>query len=177
MASNDRGGKSGTRGRTTGSAAKEGSGGRGRSGGRETGARTAGRSGRSSERQSSSSGRSNEGSGGFLAAVKARPLASAVFAAGAAGASAFLWAKRAQLTDQINELTEAVSERFASSGEDSAESYSEGEAFSGSGGGSGRKGRGKRSQSEIAEEALSLKETGRQDETLAGQSKVGAIAY
>lgn len=45
------------------------------------------------------------GIGGFLDAVKQRPLASAAIAAGAAGASAFLWARRSQIGEQITELT------------------------------------------------------------------------
>ena len=56
---------------------------------------------------------SRETSGSFLAAVRERPLAAAVLAAGAAGASAFLWARRAQLSEQVNTLSDAISERFS----------------------------------------------------------------
>ncbi len=52
----------------------------------------------------------------FIAAVRQRPLASAAIAAGAAGAGAFLWAKRGQISDQFSDLTESVSERFGSQG-------------------------------------------------------------
>ena len=52
--------------------------------------------------------------GGFIEAVKARPLRTAAIAAGAAGASAFLWARRAQLADQVSNLGDAISERFVS---------------------------------------------------------------
>ncbi|MCA1654169.1 MAG: hypothetical protein ABR588_08140 [Sphingomicrobium sp.] len=112
-----------------------------------------------------------------MAAVKARPFASAAIAAGAAGASAFLWAKRAQLSDQLSELTDAVSERFSSDDDQSngMDSFSEAKSERMSSGG-----RSKRPQSEIAEEALSLKETGRQGRAPSAgssQSKVGSIAY
>lgn len=62
---------------------------------------------------SRNSAKSRDTSGSFLAAVRERPFAAAAIAAGAAGASAFLWARRAQLTEQVNTLSDAISERFS----------------------------------------------------------------
>ena len=91
-------------------------------------------------------------SNSWLDSARDRPYATAAIAAGVAGVGAFLWSRRGQIGelaesgyDRVSELT---SERF---GSDS------------------------RSQSEIAEEALTLKETG--DEQTISQTKVGAVAY
>ena len=76
-------------------------------------------------------------SGSFIDSLKDRPYATAAAAAGVAAAGAFLWARR----DQIGEM--------ASSGMDK---FSELKAQ--------RMGSG-RTQEEISEEALTLKETGK----------------
>jgi hypothetical protein len=76
-------------------------------------------------------------SGSFIDALKDRPYATAAAAAGVAAAGAFLWARR----DQIGEI--------ASSGMDK---FSELKAQ--------RMGSG-RTQEQISEEALTLKETGK----------------
>jgi hypothetical protein len=77
---------------------------------------------------------------GFFGSVRDRPGASAAVVAGAAGlaaAGAFLWTRRGQVGEMLNSgmdrLSELKSERMGSS----------------------------RSQEEIAEEALTLKETGK----------------
>ena len=77
---------------------------------------------------------------GFFEAVRDKPAASAALVAGAAGiaaASAFLWTRRGQIGDMVSSgmdrLTELKAERMGSA----------------------------QSQEEIAEEALTLKETGR----------------
>ena len=76
-------------------------------------------------------------SGSFIDAMRDRPYATAAAAAGVAAASAFLWSKRDQIGD------------FASSGMDKFNELK-----------SQRMGHG-RSQGEISEEALTLKETGK----------------
>jgi len=78
-------------------------------------------------------------SDGFMDTARERPLASAAVVAGVAAAGAFLWSRRGQISDVFNDgmdrLSELKAERMgASSG---------------------------RSQTELAEEALTLKETGR----------------
>ena len=76
-------------------------------------------------------------SGSFIDAMRDRPYATAAVAAGAAAAGAFLWARRDQISEiastGMDKLSEFKSERMGSDP----------------------------TQSEIAEEALTLKETGR----------------
>jgi len=76
-------------------------------------------------------------SGSFIDAMRDRPYATAAAAAGVAAAGAFLWSKRGQIGDMassgMDRLSELKSERMGSS----------------------------HSQSDIAEEALTLKETGK----------------
>ena len=122
-------------------------------------------------------------SGGFLNAVRQRPLASAAIAAGAAGAGAFLWAKRSQLSNQFSDITDSLSERFSGSedsGYDSGTGMDPASEYVSQPMGSG--GLSTKTQSDIAEEALSMKDIGIQSErpmdpTLAQQSKAGVIAY
>ena len=99
--------------------------------------------------------------------ARERPFAAATAAVGAAAAGLFLWSRRAQISDQLTNLSDQVSEwsQNMRSGEGSA-------FFSG----------GKKDQSEIAEEALTLKSTGRKtkrpvDSTVEQQTKAGAVAY
>jgi hypothetical protein len=90
----------------------------------------------------------------FLGALKQKPYAAAGVAAGVAAAGAFLWSKRSQIGEAIDsgmdKLDEYKAERF---GED-------------------------KSQEEIAEEALTLKETGAKTkpETSNQEAKAGAKA-
>ncbi|MDP9085787.1 MAG: hypothetical protein M3N02_03350, partial [Pseudomonadota bacterium] len=63
----------------------------------------------------STSARTSPNSGSFLSTVRERLFAAAAIVAGAAGAGAFLWAKRAQLTEQVSHLSEAIGERFSGS--------------------------------------------------------------
>ena len=73
---------------------------------------------------------------GIFDTARERPLASAAVVAGVAAAGAFLWSRRGQISDAFNDgmdrLSELTAERMTSD----------------------------RSQAEIAEEALTLKETG-----------------
>ena len=114
----------------------------------------------SSSRSSGNSGsarraRDSEGrftSNSWLDSARDRPYATAAIAAGVAGVGAFLWSRRGQ----IGELAESGYDRVSELTAD-------------------RFGSDSRSQSEIAEEALTLKETG--DEQAISQTKVGAVAY
>ena len=87
-------------------------------------------------RKRDSKGRFDDG--GFMDAARERPLASAALAAGVAAAGAFLWSRRGQIGEAFNDgmdrLSELKAERMG--------------ATSG------------RSQAELSEEALTLKETG-----------------
>ena len=108
----------------------------------------------------------NQYSGGVLDIAREKPIAAAAVAAGAAATGLFLWSKRAQITDQINNLTDQLGEWKQSMGSTEDDFGNESLIGSGSTGSSTNMGtksrrsnRGK-SQSDIAEEALTLKETG-----------------
>jgi hypothetical protein len=53
-------------------------------------------------------GRGRGSSAGILDVAREAPLATAAAAAGAVAAGVFLWSKRAQITDQINEWTDSL---------------------------------------------------------------------
>jgi hypothetical protein len=132
--------------------------------------------GRTGSGSSSTSGtrskKSNNGS--FLGTLKDRPYAAAGVAAGVAGvaaASAFLWSKRSQIGEAIDSGMEKLEQLKAERWD----------------------GEEKRGQSAIAEEALTLKETGRKSKGARGpvaqpdikaeiaesnqEAKAGAKAY
>ncbi|MDP9164442.1 MAG: hypothetical protein M3N06_10160 [Pseudomonadota bacterium] len=153
MATNNRGGTTGrsssNKKSTTGTT-------RARSAGnRSTGTRSSGGRSEASKREIAGGY-----AGGFIEAVKARPLTTAAIAAGAAGASAFLWAKRAQLADQVGELRDSISERFASDDSASSTDYEDATTASPSS-----------SSTKKARKASST------DPMMAEQSAVGAISY
>lgn len=96
---------------------------------------------------------------GVMSTARDNPLATAAAVGGAVAAGVFLWSRRNQITDQISGLANQISEwregiapetDFASDGTDPDESFI---ASSGS--------RGRRNQTQISEEALTLKETGK----------------
>ena len=138
--------------------------------------------------------------GPVVKTVRSRPYTAVAFLAGTAAAAAFLWVKRAVIGEQTAAAREKISdlreqageqagilreeagekvkafrgklnERFVASGE-ATEIDVEGEARAHVGEFAPRK-----SQSEIAAEALSLKQIGETDRSPGEQSKVGAIAY
>lgn len=147
-------------------------------------ARSTKRRGNSSTSNASTSKIAGGTAGSFVKAIRARPYAAAAIAAGAAGASAFLWAKRAligeqagvagdkfgELADRASTLRGKINDRFFAA-EDNSDvgpaSAAKADRMT-----SGR--RSKRSQSDIAAEELSLKQI---DPMVAEQSKVGAVAY
>jgi hypothetical protein len=96
---------------------------------------------------------------GWRETAKDRPMAAASLAAAAVGAGVFLWSRRNQISDQITNLSEQLGEwreSFGTTGETFAGDSGETTGFIASP--KGR--RDRKSQSEIAEEALTLKETG-----------------
>ena len=52
----------------------------------------------------------NQYSNGWMDTAKERPLASAVTAAAAVGAGVFLWSRRNQISEQLSNLTDQISE-------------------------------------------------------------------
>ena len=103
--------------------------------------------------------RNSEGrfaSKGVTGPLRDNPWTSAAIAAGAAGIGAFLWSKRNQLGEVLDSGMDRLSELKAE-----------------------RMGGGPRSQEEISEEALTLKETGAKPNppTSNQEAKAGAKAY
>ena len=81
---------------------------------------------------------------GIMGSARSNPVAAAAAVGGAVAAGVFLWSRRSQISDQIGNLSDQLSE---------LRQGREGDSY-GSASSSGR------SQTEIAEEALRLKETG-----------------
>jgi len=129
-----------------------------------------GRGGNSRSRNNNPTGRNQYSSGGVLDLARERPFAAAATAVGAAAAGLFLWSKRSQISDQLTNLSDQISEWSENArGED---------------GFIGRnfKGSDDLDQSDIAEEAMTLKATGKKtkrpvDPTVENQTKAGAVAY
>ncbi len=97
-------------------------------------------------------------SGSFMSAAYDRPLASAAAAAGVAAAGAFLWSRRGQIGDAFSSGVDRLSEMKA------------------------ERMRSDRSQEEISEEALTLKETGRKSKGPRGplaqqEIRAGLVAH
>jgi hypothetical protein len=105
---------------------------------------------------------------GWVDSARERPFAAAAAVGGAVAAGVFLWSKRNEISDQLSGLSDQISEwresMMSDSGsDDPGESAGEGFMAQPS------RRRGRKSQTEIMEEALTLKETG------AGQTKSRAI--
>jgi hypothetical protein len=111
-----------------------------------------------------SRGRNNNPEGrnqysGLASRARENPLAAAAAVGGAVAAGVFLWSRRNQISDQIGSLSDQISEwrEGMSSSEDMSGGNTSSEPFMAS---SSRRG-GRKNQSEISEEALTLKETGK----------------
>jgi len=105
---------------------------------------------------------------GWTETAKDRPFATAAAAAAAVGAGVFLWSRRNQITDQLSNLNDQISEwregmssGSSGFGRDDADDSFMASSGSGSSSASGARRGGRRTQTEIAEEALTLKETGK----------------
>ena len=100
--------------------------------------------------------------GGMMTMARDSPLAAAAVIGSAVAAGLFLWSRRNELSDQIKSLSEQISdwrEQRSSDNDPTAAATSPDEPFvmrSGSGSGSGD--RRRRTQAEISEEALTVKE-------------------
>jgi hypothetical protein len=116
-------------------------------------------------RNNSRGSRNNNPSGrnqysGWTETARDRPFAAAAAAAAAVGAGVFLWSRRNQISDQLSNLSDQISEwregMSSNSGFETQEEVS-GEGFMAQ---PNRRG-GRKTQREISEEALTLKETGK----------------
>jgi hypothetical protein len=111
------------------------------------------------------SGRNNNPDGrnqysGMMSTASDNPFATAAAIGGAVAAGAFLWSRRNQISEQIGNLADQIRvwrEDLESSGYFAADDTT-GESFMATSG--SRRRRGGRSQAEISEEALTLKEIG-----------------
>ena len=108
------------------------------------------------------SGRNQYSDWGVMEMARERPIAAAATAVGAAAAGLFLWSKRTQISEQINSLSEQFGEwrdSMASTNEYGADETGSTDNMTTA---SNTRGRGnRRSQAEISEEAITLKETGK----------------
>ena len=99
---------------------------------------------------------------GLMGSARENPMAAAAAVGGAVAAGVFLWSRRNQISDQIGSLADQISEwrdGMSSTGDFIEEDAGTGDGFIASSG--SRKRGGRRSQTEIAEEALTLKDTGK----------------
>ena len=99
----------------------------------------------------------NQYDSGWIDSARERPLATAAAVGGAVAAGVFLWSRRNQITDQLSHLTDQISDWREGMMSDSDDTET---GQSGSFMASANRGGGRKSQSDIAEEALTLKETG-----------------
>ena len=116
-------------------------------------------------RSTSRGGRNNNPEGrnqysGLMGTARENPLAAAAAVGGAVAAGVFLWSRRNQISDQIGSLSEQISEwrDGLSSGDDFAsQDSSSGQGFMAQ----PTRRSGRKTQGEISEEALTLKQTGK----------------
>jgi len=112
-------------------------------------------------RNNNPSGRNQYSDWGVMEMARERPFTAAATAVGAAAAGLFLWSKRAQISEQMNSLSEQFGEwrdnmstsEFGADDIGSTDSKASGSAT--------RQRGNRRTQAEISEEALALKETGK----------------
>jgi hypothetical protein len=111
---------------------------------------------------------------GWVDTAKDRPMATAAAAAAAVGAGVFLWSRRNQISDQLGNLSDQISDwtqsmRSSSDGEMAMAGTDSAYEEAGTTRSSGR--RGRKSQSDMSAEALTLKQTG----ATANRPKAGAV--
>ena len=107
-------------------------------------------------RNNNPSGR-NQYSGGVMDMARDKPFAAAGMAAAAVGAGVFLWSKRNQISEQISNLSDQFSEWSQNMRSTDEADFDDTAGLATSNRSSSRK-----NQTQIAEEALTLKETGSQ---------------
>ena len=98
---------------------------------------------------------------GLMGSARENPLAAAAAVGGAVAAGVFLWSRRNQISDQIGNLSDQISgwrDGFRSDSDFASGDDTDTENFIAS---PRRRGSARKSQSEIAEEAMTLKETGK----------------
>ena len=105
----------------------------------------------------------NQYSSSWMDSARDRPMAAAATAAAAVGAGVFLWSKRNQISEQLSNLSDQISEwteTMRSNSQDDFETDIPETELATTGAKSGSRRSSRRTQQEISEEALTLKETG-----------------
>ena len=104
----------------------------------------------------------NQYSGGVMEMAREKPFTTALGAAAAVGAGVFLWSRRNQISEQLSGLSDQINEwKESYSNEDFGSEALIGSGSTGSSTNLGTKSRRNKdkTQAEISQEALSLKET------------------
>ena len=112
-------------------------------------------------------GRNQYSGSGWMESARERPYTAAAVTAAAVGAGVFLWSKRSMISDQISQLGDQISswrDEMMAGDESGDQAADSGEPFMAK----PARRSSRKSQSEIAEEALSLKETGQSTEPAVG---------
>jgi len=112
---------------------------------------------------------------GWVDSARERPFTAAAAVGGAVAASVFLWSRRNQISDQLSGLSDQISEWREGMDRDNKSAGEEGFIAR-----SNR--RGAKSQSDIAEEAMTLKETGKKakqpkNDFIGEQNRTGVGAH
>ena len=100
----------------------------------------------------------NQYNGSWMDAAKDRPMTTAAAAAAAVGAGVFLWSKRNQISEQLSNLSDQISDWTESMRSNEQDEFETEPVTTGAKSSSRRSPR--KTQQEVAEEALTLKETG-----------------
>ena len=104
----------------------------------------------------------NQYSSSVVSTARDNPIATAAAVGGAVAAGVFLWSRRNQISDQISNLADQISEWRDGTGSDSDFSRENpSEPFMASSSSSSRSRGGRKNQAQLSEEALTLKETGK----------------
>ncbi len=126
----------------------------------------------------------NQYSNNWLDSARDRPLTAAAAVGGAIAAGVFLWSKRNQISEEVGRLGEQIGEWRDSMQSDESFEQASPDAATGfiAQANKAKRGKARKSQQEIAEEALTLKDSAEVstrplDPVIEDQFKVGTVAY
>ncbi len=137
-----------------------------------------------SSRNNNPEGHNQYSNNNWLDSARDRPLTAAAAVGGAVAAGVFLWSRRNQISEEIGRLGEQIGEwrdSMQSDGPFQQASTGDTTGFIATST-KAKRGKGNKSQREIAEEAMTLKDSGSSaerplDPMVEDQLKVGAVAY
>jgi hypothetical protein len=99
-----------------------------------------------------------------MSTARENPVTAAAAVGGAVAAGVFLWSRRNQISDQLSNLSDQISDwrsGMSSDDEFGADESGSNESFMANSNARSKGRGGRKSQAEISEEALTLKETGK----------------